>query len=141
MKKIFSILFVIILILSIGVGCNNKSTNEGNNDMSILEFNMNDMRLIEKILDEYTSEKVVGETVYLEKYYTAEEVIEEIQPILIEVFGQDEVSDKNDINISYDSKNEIWLIERSEITDEVGGGLNVLISKATGEVLAIWGTE
>lgn len=82
-------------------------------------------------IKKFSSNKVVG------KISNVEEAIENVEKIWVEIYG-DVVKDQQPYQYFYDVQQEVWLITGTLPPDMLGGVVNALIKKNTGEVLAIW---
>lgn len=86
---------------------------------------------------------MVGEEVFLEEVETAEDVVKSLEPIFIQVYGEEEVlTNQRPYIVKYDEETKVWLISGTGNRDmPIYGVIFAIVSKEDGKLLAIWGEE
>lgn len=93
-------------------------------------------------LDEFATEKIMGRKIVFENVDTAMDVAASVEEIWIELFGEDTIKQRP-YHVSYDDNNKLWMLrgDDSYLRGGFGGVVYAIVSKETGELLAIWGDE
>ena len=58
--------------------------------------------------------------------------------MILEKILEKDINEYKEVNISYDTKKEIWVLTYSLGKETLGGDVNVAIEKKRGEILLIW---
>lgn len=138
MKNKFWIIVFIALVIAIIAfkGCREGVVSNHFRSFSLGEYTS-------FISGEFSAENLFGEKVILYNIETAEEAALAIEPYLFEIYGEDQIIQQRSYIVSYDKKTNIWLIQGNHayLGKGVGGVVNAIISKETGDILAIWHGE
>lgn len=157
MRRKYLVLITIILLTGLAMGCVNEQKHEniesenstevmkedGLIDGDCLSFRLDRFPHLERTLKEFSSKKVVGEEIYLEEVETAEDVVKSLEPIFIQVYGEEEVlTNQRPYIVKYDEETKVWLISGTGNRDmPIYGVIFAIVSKEDGKLLAIWGEE
>lgn len=99
--------------------------------ITILPFSIDEYYYREYIKN-FSSDKNIGDA------QNPKTVIQKAKEIWIDIYGTNSLNIYESYQIYYDEKNDIWFVTGTLPPDTVGGGPCILISKTTGDVLAIW---
>lgn len=67
-------------------------------------------------------------------------LMEEVEMLWKKTYGESVIY-KKPYRVFYDSQNDIWLIQGSLKSNQMGGVSNILVQRRTGNILAIWHTK
>ncbi len=128
MKRILLLSFTTILIFIL-VGCGFRETET--TGAFHLEYYNNE---IDYYTNNFPKEGVPETLGFIDSPETAKEKAE---AVWIGIYGED-IKSKKPYKVSFDGKNQVWLVQGSLPTYMLGGVPNILIQKADGRILAIW---
>ena len=79
-----------------------------------------------------------GNGIYTEKIISNKRIALEYSNMILEKILEKDINEYKEVNISYDTKKEIWVLTYSLGKETLGGDVNVAIEKKRGEILLIW---
>lgn len=128
--KRFVVLFLLILIVALSSGC--AVVPVGKFDVAnfsyYLEWYKNGYPLAERGL---TSDSSVG------PLPDAATAIAKAEEILVKIYGSDDIKGQKPLQVSYDEKNGLWLVEGKLPEGWIGPVRSIILRKDDGKILAI----
>ena len=122
MKKLFSLIIVILLLGISAAGCRQYIPVDDDT------FTVDEYR---RYIEDFSSDENVGPIV------DAEDAAQKAEEVWIRIYGED-IKDERPYIVSYDEENGVWMVKGSLPPFALGGVANILIENDTGKVLAVW---
>ena len=123
LKRFWGVIMMLMLLL---VSCKNETNNLDPSDTAIeseYSTNMEGSTVIQDYVDNAATAQSIGDAV------------------IKSIVGEDKFSQLIGVEVSYDEKNQVWLVNRNLGPDTLGGDYTCAVQKSNGQVLKVWAGE
>ena len=133
-KLLFGIAIVLIIVLVVGgIYMNSFKKTKAVGTFKLENYN----DIVENYGNNFPSEKFPDALGFIDSEKTAKEKSEIVWK---EIYGES-IMERKPYEVSFDDKNQVWLVQGTLPKNWLGGVPYILIKKSDGKVLAVWHTK